>query len=366
MTVEYISGMSPQSARIPSPVNIVNVVATLSPKYPPFTSPPRVYIVGAHYDSRVTNVMDSTSTAPGADDDGSGTALVLELARVLSKHDLKAVVKFILYAGEEQGLFGSTLVAERAVQENWNIGGVFNNDIVGGTKNGNGRSEDSYVRVFSQSYARADSGPVMRQDISLGYDNDGRSRSLARYIEETDYRYKKDLPNSFGVRLIYRLDRFLRGGDQTPFHNAGFAAVRFTEANENFNHQHQDVRTENGVDYGDLPKFVDYDYCSNVARVNAAAIASLALAPDPPQDVRLVNKDLAYDSQITWRKSDDPDLVGYYVRWRATTSSIWEHAQLVKDSTVTIPISKDDVLFSVQSADKNGDLSIYVLPTPGK
>jgi len=214
--------------------------------------------------------------------------------------------------------------------------------------------------VFSQAYNSTDTGLVFQQHNSQGLENDGVSRSLARYVFETAKEYTPE----FGVKMIYRLDRFLRGGDQTPFYQRGYAAIRFTEANENFDHQHQDVRVDSGKQFGDLPEFMNFPYCANVARVNAAGIASLALAPAPPANVGIVTSGLSYDTKLQWKKNTEPDLSGYYVRYRETTSPVWEHSVFTADTTVTLHVSKDDYLFAVQAVDKEGNVSLPVVPKP--
>ena len=356
MKVEYHESIVPSSVRIPHPTKIVNVVATLLPRLPSN----QILIVSGHYDSRCSNVLDSVSAAPGANDDASGTAVVLELARVFSKYDFKTSIVFIAFAGEEQGLIGSTHFVEMAKQKGWNIEGVLNNDIVGNIRGGNEEVESTYVRLFSEAYSPLDTGLTFRNRNSLGLENDGASRSLARYVKEVGEQY---LPN-FNVKMIYRRDRFLRGGDQLPFHERGYAAVRFTEAKENFNRQHQDVRTEGDKAYGDLPQFMNFDYCANVARINAAALASLALAPPPPEEVKIMTQKLEYDTELQWNKSISSDIAGYIVRYRETTSPLWQHSIVTQDTTITLKISKDDFLFGVQAIDRDGNASLVSIPHP--
>jgi Zn-dependent M28 family amino/carboxypeptidase len=359
MSVEFQEFIAPTAQRILHPTRIINVIATLSPSILNPHSSNRIFIISGHYDSRASNVLDSTSVAPGANDDASGTALVMELARVFSTREVNATIKFVAFAGEEQGLIGSTQLAEKAKKEGWNIQGVFNNDIVGSIS-GNGEIESTYVRLFSEAYSPLDTGSIFRQRNSLGLENDGASRSLARYIKEASERYI----SNFSVKLIYRRDRFLRGGDHLPFHERGFAAIRFTEADENFDHQHQDVRTEGGKSYGDLPEFMNFNYCANVARINAAAVASLALAPAPPRNVQIVTKNLEYSTQLRWNKNPEPAIAGYYVRYRETVSPFWQHQIFTKDTTITLNVSKDDYLFGVQAVDNDGNPSNITIPNP--
>ncbi len=362
LKVSFDEFPAPPSIRIPRGANIVNVVATLTPRDTSTPDAHRVIVIGGHYDSRATDVLDGRSDAPGADDDGSGTALVLELARVLSGEDFRATLVFICYAGEEQGLYGSTHWAESARNNGEHVEACLNNDIVGAVRGGNGETDRKSVRVFSPAFSAPDTGRAFRERTMLGLENDGGSRSLARYVEETGARY---VPG-FKVRLIYRADRFLRGGDQLPFQQAGYSAVRFTESKEDFDHQHQDVRTFQRRVYGDLPKFIDAEYCANVARVNAATAASLAFATAPPVKATLVVAHLAYDSQLRWEKSSDDATAGYLVRWRSTSSHVWEHSMFTPDTTVTLNVSKDANLFGVQSLTKSGNASLYALPLPGR
>jgi hypothetical protein len=360
METEFFESIVPPSNRVPRPTKVVNVLATLHPEPTHHAMPDRILVLMGHYDSRAGNPLDSTGAAPGANDDGSGTAVVLELARVMSKYRFDATVVFMAVAGEEQALLGSTAWAEMAKQKGWNVEAVFSNDIVGNTLGGDGKRENKYVRVFSEAFNPLDTGSVFRQRISLGLENDGGSRSLARYIKEVGELYN----TSFGVEMIYRLDRFLRGGDHRPFHERGFRAVRFSEVKENYDHQHQNVRTENGKEYGDLPKFMDFEYCGNVARVNAAALASLAWAPAPPTNVGILTTQLGYETTLRWSKNREPDVTGYYVRYRKTSAPMWQAGLLTTDTTATLQISKDDYLFGVQAIDRDGNLSLVTLPRP--
>jgi Zn-dependent M28 family amino/carboxypeptidase len=359
MAVEFFESLAPVSQRIPSPTRVVNVVATLRPEQAGPSSD-RVIVISGHYDTMPGSATDGQSDAPGANDDGSGTAVVLELARVMSKYSFDATIVFMAVAGEEQGLLGATAWAEMAKSRNVRIEAVFNNDIVGSTAAGDGTKENRYVRVFSEAFSPVDTGSVFRQRISLGLENDGGSRSLARYIKEVGERYNP----KFGVALVYRLDRFLRGGDHRPFHERGFRAVRFSEVKENYDHQHQNIRVENGKEYGDLPKFVDYEYCANVGRINAAAIATLARAPQPPENVGVLTSQLGYGTVLRWAKNPESDLAGYFVRYRQTSAPLWEKAVFTTDTTITLKVSKDDYLFGVQGVDKDGNAGLYTVPRP--
>jgi Zn-dependent M28 family amino/carboxypeptidase len=359
MAVEFFETVAPVSQRIPSPTRVVNVVATLRPERAG-PSADRIIVISGHYDTMPGSATDAQSDAPGANDDGSGTAIVLELARVMSKYPFEATIVFMAVAGEELGLLGAAAWAEMAKNRTLKIEAVFNNDIVGSTVAGDGTKEDRYVRLFSEAFSPLDTGSVFRQRISLGLENDGGSRSLARYIKEIGERYNPQ----FGVTLVYRLDRFLRGGDHRPFHERGFRAVRFSEVKENYDHQHQNIRVENGREYGDLPKFVDYEYCANVGRINAAAIATLALAPQPPENVGVITSQPGYDTVLRWGKNPESDLAGYLVRYRQTSAPLWEKAVFTSDTTITLKVPKDDYLFGVQGVDKEGNAGLYTVPRP--
>ena len=360
MTVAFDEFTQPVSPRIDRPTTLVNVVATLRPRNESDPSAKQTIIISGHYDSRVTDVMDSVSNAPGADDDGSGAALVLELARVLSGADVRATVVFVCFAGEEQGLYGSQHYADEAAKRGMPIEAVLNNDIVGAIDGGDGQVDSTSVRVFSQALSPLDTGTVLRRENMLGLENDGPSRSLARYCKEIGERY---VPH-FTVRMIYRADRFLRGGDHMSFHQHGFAAVRFSESKENFNHQHQDVRKEGGVEYGDLLKFVNPRYCANIARVNAAVAASIALAPPRPADPGMVVSGLAYGTTLHWKADHEGDVAGYQVRWRETNSPVWQYSRFTADTTAVLKESKDDFLFGIQAVSAHGDPSLYAIPMP--
>ena len=272
----------PPGERIPQPTEITNVYAVL--KGTDAEDAKRIILVTGHYDSRNSDTFDTKGNAPGANDDGSGTAVSLECARVLSKLKFPATIVFLTVAGEEQGLNGSRHFAKMAKDQGWNIEAVLNNDIVGGDKST--EQDHSVVRVFSEGLPAAATDQDIRRIRDLGGENDSISRQLARYVADVGSAYDA------GVKpmLVFRLDRYLRGGDHYSFNQQGFAAVRFTEFREDFHHQHQNVRTENGVEYGDLPKFVDFDYVAHVARLNAATLASLASAPAPPANVHLLTQ----------------------------------------------------------------------------
>ncbi|MGA2347716.1 MAG: M28 family metallopeptidase [Candidatus Sulfotelmatobacter sp.] len=343
--------------RIPKATEITNVYAVL--KGTDEANAKRIVLVTGHYDSRNSDTLDVSGDAPGANDDGSGTAVSLECARVLSKMKFPATIIFLTVAGEEQGLNGSHHLAKVAKDQAWDIEAVLNNDIVGGDKSA--EQDHSVVRVFSEGVPAAATEQDIRRIRGLGGESDSVSRQLARYIADVGRAYDA------GVKpvLVFRLDRYLRGGDHYSFNQQGFAAVRFTEFREDFHHQHQNVRMENGIEYGDSLKFVDYDYVAHVARLNAATLASLAAAPAPPANVHLLTKDLENDSTLTWEASPGGLAAEYEVLWRATTSAEWEHAQNVGNATrATLKLSKDNVIFAVRAVDKAGHRSLPVVPVP--
>jgi hypothetical protein len=321
----------------------------------------RIVLVTGHYDSRNSDILDTKGDAPGANDDASGAAVSLECARVLSKLKFPATIIFLTVAGEEQGLNGSRHFAQIAKEKGWNIEAVLNNDIVGGDKSA--EQDHAVVRVFSEGLPAAATEQEIRRIRGLGGENDSGSRQLARYIADVGRAYRDEV----GVKpvLVFRLDRYLRGGDHSSFNQQGFSAIRFTEFREDFHHQHQNVRTENGIEYGDLPKFVDFDYVARVARLNAATLASLAAAPAPPANVHLLTKDLENDSTLTWEASPGGRAAGYEVLWRATTSPEWEHVQKVGSVLrTTLKLSKDNVIFAVRAVDAEGHRSLPVVPLP--
>jgi peptidase M28-like protein len=341
--------------RVPKPTVITNVYAVLKGTDP--ESAKRIVLVTGHYDSRNSDTFDVSGIAPGANDDGSGTAVSLECARVLSKLKFPATIVFLTVAGEEQGLNGSAHFAKMAKGQGWDIEAGLNNDIVGGDRSPQQNAD--IVRVFSEGVPLAATDAEVRRIRNLGGENDSASRQLARYVAEVGRTYQ----TAAKPLIVFRLDRYLRGGDHISFNEQGYAAVRFTEYREDYNHQHQNVRTENGIEYGDLPRFVNFDYVANVARVNAATLASLASAPAPPAKVRLQTKQLENDSTLTWESS--PGSASYEVLWRDTASPEWEHAQAVGNVTrATLPLSKDNVIFAVRAVDGAGHRSLPVVPQP--
>jgi hypothetical protein len=351
-TDEFVQPVGP---RIPQPTTLTNVYAVLKGTDP--ESAQRIVLVTGHYDSRVTEVLDTTGDAPGANDDASGTAVSLESARALSKLKLPATIVFLTVAGEEQGLNGSKHFAQMAKEAGWNIEAVLNNDIVGGDRSPG--QDPKIVRVFSEGLPAAADEKQLRLIRGLGGESDSTSRELARYITEVEAAY------SPGVKpmLVFRLDRFLRGGDHSAFNEQGYAAVRFTEYRENFNHQHQDLRTENGVEYGDTLKFVNFDYVARVGRLNALTLAALAAAPAPPGAVKVITTNLDNNTTLKWGASAGAS--GYEIVWRETSAPNWEHVKSVGDTTTaTLDVSKDNVIFAVRAVDKAGHRSLPVVPVP--
>ncbi len=360
LQVAFDSHVAPVSKRISRPTEIVNVVATLPGTQA--ASKDRLYVVSGHYDSRNSDVMDAVGASPGANDDASGTAAVMELACVMARHKFDATLVFMAVAAEEQGLIGARHWAVQARQKNMNVAGMFTNDIIGSSRADDGRVDDKQVRLFAQSIpATKEMSEAVRTLVATGGENDSITRQLARYTKEYGERYVKD----FKVNVIQRHDRYLRGGDHMPFLEQGYAALRFSEPNEDYAHQHQNLRTEDGKVYGDLIEFVDFNYIAKVTRVNAAALASLALAPAAPQQVGLRTDKLVNDSTMVWQPNTEPDLAGYRIVWRETTSPTWQGAKYVGNVTeATIDLSKDNYFFGVQAVDKDGNVSVATYPLP--
>lgn len=342
--------------RVTVPTVMKNVLGIL-----PGTDPldDRVFIVSGHYDSRATDVNDSKIFAPGANDDASGTSAVMEMARVMSKHKFNCTIIFVAMVAEEQGLYGAVNLAKRARDSKWNVVGMITNDIVGNTYGMETSLKDNNsVRIFSEGVSVVETPAEAAARTSTGSENDGRARQFARYIKEVGERYVDQLD----VKLIYRRDRYLRGGDHTPFSQAGFPGVRITEMNENFERQHQTVRKENGIDYGDLPDFVDYAYTQKVARMNLASLANLALSPREPENVGVITSQLTNKTVLKWEKPKGETPAGYYVVMRETSSPVWEKKFFITDTSATLNYSKDNYFFGVQSVDAEGHESLVVIP----
>ncbi|MEV6301795.1 M20/M25/M40 family metallo-hydrolase [Actinoplanes sp. NPDC051861] len=359
MTVELQSFVQPVSPRIPVPTTITNVIATLRGS----VTPERVYVVTGHYDSRATDVLDATSDAPGADDDASGVAVVMELARVLATRQPDATLVFAAVAGEEQGLYGSDHMAQAYRDANTDIQAMFSNDIVGTGDPGDGtRPDPRTVRLFVEGVPTSETAAQANTRRSVGGENDGPSRQLGRFVEEV----AENPQTGMDVRVVWRRDRYLRGSDHISFLLRGYPAARFTEPRENFAHEHQDVRVVDGVQYGDLVEFCDFPYIARVARVNAATLWSLSQAPGTPRGVVIDTTQLTNETTLRWQAGAEPDLAGYEVVWRETTAPDWEHVIKVGNvTTVTVDISKDNVLFGVRAVDRAGNRSPAAAPLPG-
>jgi hypothetical protein len=337
-------GQTVTGARIPNPTLVEDVLAIQTGE----GDPQRVVIISAHIDSRVTDILNATSDAPGANDDGSGVAAVLEAARVLSQHRFAATIVYAVLSGEEQGLYGGKVLADVAKAKGWRVEAVLNNDIIGNTHGQDGRVEDSVVRVFSEGTRPGETEKDAAARRRAGGELDSPSRNLSRYIAGV----ADDYLGRFKVRMIYRADRFGRGGDQEPMQEAGYPAVRLTEADENYTRQHQDLRTENGVRYGDVAEGVDLPYLAQVTRLNALALAALASAPPPPTGVKISGA-VTPDTTLTWAPA--PGALAYKVWWRETTAPQWEHSRTVSGLTATLKgINIDDVFFGVSSVGPHG------------
>ncbi|RDC55545.1 M20/M25/M40 family metallo-hydrolase [Pedobacter chinensis] len=350
----------PDGKRVDQPTLLGNAVAILKGTDP---NDKRIYVVSGHLDSRVTDVMNRTSDAPGANDDGSGVAGVIEAARIMSQHKFSATIIFVAVSGEEQSLLGSGFMAAKAKKEGWNVDAMLNNDMIGSNNSSETQIIDNTrLRVFSEGLPGFELDKNAKNIRQFGLENDGKSRQLARYVKEIGERYVDQLE----VKLIYRNDRFLRGGDHTPFVENGFTAVRITEMNENFEHQHQDLRTEKGVRYGDLQEFMDFEYLRKNTAVNIAVLANLAKAPSAPTDVKIDVKNLSNSSLLYWKAPINGSVKGYYVLMRETISPVWEKKFFTTATELRIPYSKDNYLFAVQSVGKDDHESLPVVPGIGR
>ena len=355
--------------RITETVDVVNVICEIPSVKP--ESRDRLYYVLAHLDSRASNANDATSDAPGANDDGSGVAALIELARVLSAENLDSTIILMATSGEEQGLFGAKLHAAKALAEGKDIRGVLNNDTIGdptGVIEGQDGSKE--IRVFSEGIPATllslDDDQISSEARRLrlyGMESDSASRQLARYIVTVAKTHQTEVQ----PKLVFRPDRFLRGGDHTPFNNLGFAAIRFCEVYEDYNHQHQDIRVEDGVQYGDLGEYVDAQYLANVTKLNAAVLVHLANSPSAPSNARVIIAELTNDTTLRWDASPEDDIEGYEIVWRDSTSPNWEHSKDVGNFTQgTVPLSKDNWLFGVRAYDTEGYRSVVSYPVPAK
>src|SRR5580704_1593328 len=361
MTVAEQTFVQPVASNIPVPTTITNVIATLQGT----ASPERFYVITGHLDSRVTNVLNFTSDAPGADDDGSGVAVVLELARLFATRQFPGTLVFATVAGEEQGLYGSTYMAAQMESAGNDVQGMFSNDIVGASQGWDGTKPDPHtVRMFLEGVPTAATASEISLMQSVGGENDGGSRQLGRFVQEV-------APfglTGMNVRLIWRRDRYLRGTDSLSFQGQGYPAARITEPRENFDHEHQNTRVVNGVQFGDLIQFVDFDYVARVAKVNGAALWALATSPGTPKNLLIhvappVNFAGINNTVLSWNANPEPDLAGYEVVMRETTSPDWTSAIKVGNVTgVTLDIAKDNVQFGVRAVDTAGNRSPVAFP----
>lgn len=364
-------GSDAPRSRITRDTKLINVYAILRGTDP--AQAKRMYLVTGHYDTRASNMNDTHSFAPGANDDTSGTAVSMECARVLSKYKFPATIVFATVDAEEEGLFGSAHLAKLAKDEGWDLEGVLNNDIVGGnTTPGDTHQSKTLVRVFSASVPLNATVEEMRRLIRYGNEDDSPTRELAREILAVARTYLP--PTSLKPVMEMRLDRYGRGGDQQSFDEEGFPAVRFTEWREDYHHQHQDVRVQDGIQYGDLIQYDDFNYIAKVARLNAATLATMASAPGSPKDVTMVLRGQNNNSVITFTAPDGaPADTWYQVVWRETDASDWQYGANASNyndkvdgttHTITVPISKDNVFFGIRSCDSKGHCSAAVAPDP--
>ncbi len=357
MTVELQSYVQEPASRIPVATRITNVVATLRGT----EDSARTYVVSGHYDSRVTDVMDAESDSPGADDDASGVAAVMELARLMARARPAATVVFAAVAGEEQGLYGANHLAEQLAAAGADVQGMFTNDIIGASKADDGEIDPRSVRLFAEGVPTAETQEQAAIRRSVGGENDSPPRQLARFVTSV----AQNGATGMRVRTIYRRDRYLRGGDHIPFLEQGWPAARFTEPNEDYAHQHQDVRREDGVQYGDLPRFCDWAYIARVARVNGAALWSLAQGPGSPKGVQVLTTELTNDTELVWEVAGDA--ASYEVVWRATDAPDWTHVVRVgRAGRARIDLSKDNASFGVRAVGRNGYRSPAVAPVPAR
>ncbi len=351
MTVRLDTYLQPKTARTPRSVTESSVIATLKGD-----EPGPIFVMSSHYDDCNGDCTNGTRMAPGADDNGSGTSAVIEAARVMAPHHFRGTIVFATFDGEELGLWGSQHFADELKAAGTVVAADLNDDIIGNSTGGNGAHEPHVVRVFSEALP---AGADLKRVNLLGSESDSPSREVARYVDAVIPQYVAGLK----VRQIFRADRFLRGGDQESFQADGYPAIRFVEPNENFTHQHQNVRVEDGVQFGDLLPYIDFDYMATVTRANVAALASLALAPLPPSDAQTVMKHLGYDVTLRWKPS--VGATSYEVVWRASDAPLWQHSKDVGNvTTATLPLSKDDSIIGVRSVGATGLRSVVSYPAP--
>jgi hypothetical protein len=360
LEVTYVSDVVPggPQGRIPADANVVNVVAIQRGA----SDPGRYVVIQGHYDSRVSDVMDATSEAPGANDNGTGTAAAIEAARVLSRQRFDGTIVYAALAGEEQGLFGGRILAAHARENGWRVAAVLNNDIIGNTRGIGGHADNTTVRVFAPGVPADASAAELRRLLVTGGELDGPTRQLARYVDRAARHV-----DGLDVRMIYRLDRYGRGSDHTPFFEAGYPAVRITETYEDYTRQHQDLRVEDGIHYGDVPDAVDYDYTAKITALNVVAAASLAAAPAAPQNVTIRGA-VSANTTLRWDAVEAADLAGYRVYWRDPMSPTWDHSRWVGNvAEATLEnVIIDNWFFGVAAVDREGNESLVVYPAPGR
>lgn len=360
LSVEYVDySAGGKGSRISNQINLKNVVATLKGTNP---DDDRIILISAHFDSRAEGDRDSTGFAPGANDDGSGIAALLEMVRIMSTRQFPVTIVFTAVSGEEHGLLGASFMAKKAITENWNIIAMLNNDMIGNSgSSGTLLNDNMKVRVFSEGVPLSETEAMAAVRKATSGENDSKARQLARYIKEVGERYVDQL----SVTLVYRNDRFGRGGDHTPFCQQGFTAVRITEFNENYDRTHQTPRLVDGVQYGDLPEYVDYEYVRKNTGLNLASIANMALAPASPENVGVIVAGLSNSTTLIWdppARGEKP--AGYYILMRETCQPMWQKKIRTEGTTVTLPYSKDNYFFGVQSVDAEGHESLAVFPVP--
>ncbi|MFE3183449.1 M20/M25/M40 family metallo-hydrolase [Streptomyces violascens] len=357
MTVELQSYVQQPAPRVPVATRITNVVATLRGS----VTPDRIYVVSGHYDSRNSDPMNATGDAPGADDDASGVAVALELARVFAARRPAATVVFAAVAGEEQGLYGAGHMARTYGSQRADVQAMFTNDIVGSPTAEDGSRDPYTIRLFAEGVPTSETPEQAEVRRSVGGENDSPSRQLARFVRDT----AENDATGMRVRVVYRRDRYLRSGDHIPFLQQAYPAARFTEPAENYAHQHQDVRVVDGKQYGDLPEFCDFGFIARVARVNAAALWSLAQAPGTPRGAKIRTTALGNSTELTWERGPEPDLAGYEVVWRETTEPEWTHVIPAGNATRhTVDLSKDNVFFGIRALNRSGLRSPVAFPAP--
>ncbi|TMP82230.1 peptidase M28 [Pseudoalteromonas phenolica] len=358
LEVYYQSEIISGEKRIPNPIEVVSVIAVQRGQ----TDPNRYVMMSGDIDSRITDVMNFTDDAPGANDNASGLAGTLEAARVLSKYRFNGSIVYAALAGEEQGLFGGKILAKRAKADGWRLKAVLNNDMIGNIEGVNGVINNTTARIFAEGTRQTESEDDIRNRRFRGGEVDSPSRNLARYIDWMADRY---IPN-LDTMVVYRLDRFRRGGHHRPFNDLGFPGVRIMETNENYNRQHQDLRTENGIVYGDTIDGVNFDYAAKLTALNAVSLAGMAWAPTPPAQVSIKGA-VSPDTTLSWQLADkkqNPQLAGYKIYWRLTDAPQWQYSKFVGkvDSYTLKNVVIDNYFFGVASVSKDGFESPVVFP----